>query len=496
MAYYNYERLTALDNSFLVIESPNSQMHVASTGIFEGGPLGAPNGGVDIDRITEYIAARLHRIPRYRQRLAYIPIEQHPVWVDDTHFNLHYHIRHTSLPHPGSERQLKRMVARIKSQELDRGKPLWETWIVEGLEGGRVAMISKTHHCMIDGVSGADLLSVLLSATPEPPTEAVPRWMPRPAPTRLALLRDEALARISGPLGFASRLLRHPTDTLASVRDGLTAVGETLSSGLRMASPTPFNQPIGPHRRFDWTVTDIAAIREIRGHLGGSLNDVVLATVAGAVRRFLERRSVRLTDIDFRVFVPVSLRKPGDHDAVGNRVAAWMVDLPIAERDPRKRLACIHETTEQLKQSKQAAGSEILAEALEWTGPALLGLAMRMAPQGGAFNMVVTNIPGPPHPLYLLGARMLAAYPLVPLSVNQGLGIALFSYAGTLHWGFNADWDIVPDLHDFVADVEAAFAELSEAARTAPAPKRARRRAGAHGIRPDSGAGSVRTGSP
>ncbi len=489
MAHYNYERLTALDNSFLVIEEPNSLMHVASTGIFEAGPLAAPHGGIDIDRITGYIASRLHKIPRYRQRLAYIPIEQHPVWVDDVHFNLHYHIRHTSLPHPGSERQLKRMAARVKSQELDRGKPLWETWIVDGLEGGRFAMISKTHHCMIDGVSGADLLSVLLSATPETPAEEVPRWIPRPAPTPLALLRDEALARISGPLGFASHLLRHPTRTLAGVRDGLAAVGETLSSGLRMASQTPFNQPIGPHRRFDWTVTDIAAIREIRAHLGGSLNDVVLTTVAGAVRRFLERRSVRVTDIDFRVFVPVSLRRPGDRDTLGNRVAGWMVDLPINERDPRKRLARIHETTEQLKQSKQAAGSEILAEVLEWTSPALLGLAMRLAPQGGAFNMVVTNVPGPPRPLYLLGARMLEAYPMVPLGVNQGLGIALFSYAGTLHWGFNADWDVVPDLHDFVADVAAAFAELSEAARTAPPLKRARRQPVAHGIRPGVGAG-------
>jgi diacylglycerol O-acyltransferase len=495
MAHYNYERLTALDNSFLVIEGPNALMHVASTGIFEVGPLVAPHGGVDIDRITDYIASRLHKIPRYRQRLAYIPIEQHPVWVDDAHFNLHYHIRHTSLPHPGNERQLKRMAARIKSQELDRGKPLWETWIVEGLEGGRFAMISKTHHCMIDGVSGADLLSVLLSATPETPVEDVPRWIPRPAPAPLALLRDEAVQRISGPLGFASRLLRHPTTTLADMRDGLAAVGETLSSGFHLASQTPFNQPIGPHRRFDWALTDIAAIREIRGHLGGSLNDVVLATVAGAVRRFLDRRGVRLTDIDFRVFVPVSLRKPDDHDTLGNRVAGWMVDLPIAERNPRKRLARIHETTAQLKESKQADGSEILTEMLEWTGPVLLGLAMRLAAQGGAFNMVVTNVPGPPHPLYLLGARMLEAYPLVPLSVNQGLGIALFSYAGKLHWGFNADWEVVPDLHDFVADVNASFAELSEAARTAPSAKRARRQAVAHGIRPDVGASVARAGS-
>jgi diacylglycerol O-acyltransferase len=493
MAHYNYERLTALDNSFLVIEGPNTLMHVASTGIFELGPLATPHGGVDFERITAYIASRLHKIPRYRQRLAYIPLERHPVWVDDARFNIHYHVRHTCLPHPGSERQLKRLVARIKSEELDRGKPLWETWVVEGLEGGRFAMVSKTHHCMIDGVSGADLLSVLLSPTPETPAEEVPRWIPRPAPAPLALLRDEALERVKAPLGFASRLFSDPASALADVRAGLAAVGETLGSGFRLASQTPFNQPIGPHRRFDWALTDIAAIREIRSYLGGSLNDVVLATVAGAVRRFLERRGLRLADIEFRVFVPVSLRKANDHDTLGNRVAGWMVDLPIAERDPRKRLARIRETTARLKESKQAVGSEILAEALEWTGPAIVRLAMRMAAQAGAFNMVVTNVPGPPHPLYLWGARMLEAYPLVPLSVNQGLGIALFSYAGKLHWGFNADWDVVPDLHDFVADVDAAFAELSEAARTAPPPKRVRRRAAPHGIRPDGdGAGAAR----
>jgi diacylglycerol O-acyltransferase len=354
-------------------------------------------------------------------------------------------------------------------------------------------MVSKTHHCMIDGVSGADLLSVLLSPTPETPAEEVPRWIPRPAPAPLALLRDEALERVKAPLGFASRLFSDPASALADVRAGLAAVGETLGSGFRLASQTPFNQPIGPHRRFDWALTDIAAIREIRSYLGGSLNDVVLATVAGAVRRFLERRGLRLADIEFRVFVPVSLRKANDHDTLGNRVAGWMVDLPIAERDPRKRLARIRETTARLKESKQAVGSEILAEALEWTGPAIVRLAMRMAAQAGAFNMVVTNVPGPPHPLYLWGARMLEAYPLVPLSVNQGLGIALFSYAGKLHWGFNADWDVVPDLHDFVADVDAAFAELSEAARTAPPPKRVRRRAAPHGIRPDGdGAGAAR----
>ena len=235
----------------------------------------------------------------------------------------------------------------------------------------------------------------------------------------------------------------------------------------------------------------MAAIREIRHHLGGSLNDVVLATVAGAVRRFLERRGVHTADIDFRVFVPVSLRGPNERGAFGNRVAGWMVDLPIAEHDPRKRLAQIQETTAHLKGSKQARGSEILGEVLEWTGPGILSLGMRLASQSTTFNMVVTNVPGPPTPLYLLGARMTEVYPLVPLSANQGLGIALFSYAGKLHWGFNADWDVVPDLHDFVADIDASFAELVDAARTAPPPKPARKRTVAHGIRANGAAGAT-----
>lgn len=491
MPHYNYERLTALDNSFLVLEGPNTLMHVAATGIFEAGPLATSDGGVDIERITRHIASRLHKIPRYRQRLAYIPIEQHPVWVDDARFNLHYHVRHTSLPHPGDERRLKRMVARIKSQELDRGKPLWELWIIEGLEGGRFALVTKTHHCMIDGVSGSDLLSTLLSPTPRPDIEEAPRWIPRPAPAPLALLRDEALERVKAPLGFATHLLRDPAGAIAEVRDGLAALGETLGSSLRMASETPFNQPVGPHRRFDWAITDLGAIREVRQRLGGSLNDVVLATVAGAVRRFLERRNVRPADIDFCVFVPVSLRGTSERGAFGNRVAGWMVDLPIGERDPCKRLAQIHETTTHLKESKQARGSEILSEVLEWTGPGILSVAMRLAIQASPFNMVVTNVPGPPTPLYLLGARMLEVYPLVPLSGNQGLGVALFTYAGRLHWGFNADWDVLPDLHDFVADIDASFAELVDAARTAPPPKPGRKRTVAHGIRPNGTAGAT-----
>jgi len=476
MSDYRYERLTALDNSFLVFESTNTPMHVASTAIFEAGPLATADGGIDMDRIEAHIASRLHKIPRYRERLAYIPIEGHPVWIDDECFNLHYHLRHTSLPKPGDERQLKRLSARIMSQQLDRGKPLWETWIVEGLQGNRFAMISKVHHCMIDGVSGVDLLTVTLNPRPDETVAEPVRWIPRPAPSPLALLRDEAIQRLSAPLQVAARLARQPGQVLADVREGIGALAETIGAGMYPTENTPLNQNIGPHRRFDWTSVDFAAIKEIRRHLGGTVNDVVLATAAGAVRRFLERRGLNVRRLGFRVFIPVSLRGAEDQGTLGNRVAGWLVDLPIGERDPRKRLARIVETTAHLKQSKVAHGTELLSEIVEWTGSTLLTVAMRLATQASPFNLVVTNIPGPPEPLYLLGARMLEVYPMVPLFVNLGLGIALFSYAGKIWWGFNADWDIVPDLHDFVTDVNASFTELCSAAGSAQEPVAPRRR--------------------
>lgn len=464
MLHHNYERLSALDNSFLVLERANTPMHVGSTAVFDAAPLLGPGGGVDFERFARHVAARLHLIPRYRQKLAEIPLQERSVWVDDKSFNLHYHLRHTSLPKPGDEHQLKRLCARIMSQALDRGKPLWETWIVEGLEGGRMAMISKVHHCMIDGISGVDLLSVLMSPTAEPPEdEDAPSWTPRPVPSSAVLLRDELVERVTTPAKMLSRLLRNPGDVFTEIRDGLSAISEWIGSGARIASATPFNQPIGPHRQFDWLSMDMSALREVRHGLGGSFNDVVLAIVAGAIRRFLLGRKLSVSELTFRVFVPVSTRTSEQRGALGNRVAGWIVDLPIDEPDARRRLERVSETTAHLKQSQAAHGMEIMTELLEWTGGTVLGLAMRLASQASPFNLVVTNVPGPPTPLYLLGARMLEAYPLVPLFVGQALGVALFSNAGKLFWGFNADWDSLPDLHDLVGAVDASFAELRQA---------------------------------
>jgi WS/DGAT/MGAT family acyltransferase len=478
MRSYAYDRLSFQDNTFLITESPTNHMHIAGTATYDAGPLGRPDGGVDVDRIRDYVASRLHLLPRYRQVLAWTPIEGQPVWVDDEHFNIDYHVRHTSLPRPGDAQQLKRLSGRIMSQQLDRSKPLWEMWIVEGLEGGdRFAVITKVHHCMIDGMSSVDLLEVLLTLAPNDRIEAGPRWLPRPAPRGRDLLWAEAVRRVSMPfdlVGGFRRFLAEAEDPRSDLRTMLRALRDTVWTTLRQVSDTPLNKPIGPHRRFDYLAMDLDAVKAIKNALGGSLNDIVLAVVSGAVTRFLEQRRVNVDLLRFRVMAPVSVRAREERGTLGNRVSAWMVDLPLAERDPIRRLEKISEQTVRLKESKQALGADILSHVVGWTPSTLLSLGGRMVTRALPFNLVVTNVPGPQVPLYLLGARMLDNYGQLPLTDYLGLGIVLFSYAGLLCWGFTADWDLVPDLADFVAGIEASFAELREAAAEAPEGQRMR----------------------
>jgi len=463
-----YDRLTQLDNSFLIYESDRAGMHVASTAIHEAAPLRRDDGVLDIERIREYVLSRLDRIPRYRQHLARTPLEDHPVWVDDPRFNIRYHVRHSRLPAPGTERQLKRTVGRLFSQRLDREKPLWEMWVIEGLEGDRVAVHSKVHHCMVDGVSGAELISELLTAEPveKPPPPAA--WEPRPAPGRLELGLGE-LSRV----GRAPVWLAEALADLASDRNGarhrlaerLRAAGRLVADGAAGTTAAPFNRPVGPYRRVDWLPMPLERIRAVRGAVDCTVNDVVLATSAGAIGRFLARyRGVETDGMHFRVMAPVSVRRPEEQEDLGNRVSAWTVDLPIGERDPLEQLARIHDQTEVLKRSKQALGAEVLTQVTEWTGSGLLSLGSRLMTYGTPFNMVITNVPGPRVPLFMLESPLLEIHPHLPLMGTLALGIALFSYAGTLSWGFSADWDLVPDLHDLVLEIERAFAALCDAA--------------------------------
>lgn len=472
MAYSHYDRLTALDLSFLQYESvdPNVHMHVGAVALFDGAPLLGLDGGIDIDRIRRGIDSALGESPRFRQKLATIPLVESPVWIDDEHFNLQYHVRHTALPQPGSMEKLKALAGRIFSQKLDRGKPMWEFWFVEGLEGGRMALITKAHHAMVDGISGFDLLARIMRMDPDPTIHPRRPWIPRPAPSGASLLRDEAWRRATFPAQLAASGVRSFTSPLASLRqlrslgEGTSAVFEALTANLRPASSTPLNAEIGPFRRFATARFELDAVKEVKRRLGGTVNDVVLACVAGAIGRFLKERGVAVSDLTFKAMIPVSVRRAEERGTESNRVVSVFAELPVAEPDPRRRLAWVTEETRRLKGSRQARGVELFEEFADrvWQG-IFVSLARMMAMQH-SFNVVVTNVPGPRTPAWFLGAPLQEIYPLVPLFVNQCLGIALFSYAGGLHWGLHADWDAVPDLEDIVGWLESDFEILRKAA--------------------------------
>ncbi len=467
-----YQRLSAQDASFIGLEDARCHMHVGGVMLFDAGPLRTPEGGLDIERIRAAIAARLHTVPRFRQRLAFLPYERLPIWVDDDRFRLAYHVRHTALPRPGDERMLKRLVGRIMSQQLDRTRPLWEMWFVEGLADDQFALISKTHHCMIDGVAGADLISVLMDPAPAVEFGPPEPWTPRPHPSGTRLLFDEFRRRLVQPLDLvraAQSAVRHPEQALAKVEESVAALAEAFSPTLSPASLLPINTEVGPSRRFDWMPMRVAEVKAVKQALGGTLNDVVLAIVSGALRRFCLQRAVDPDILSVRALVPVSVRAPAEHGALGNRVTEIIAPLPVHLDDPVARLDAVRITMGGLKESKQALGGEIMTAIAEWTVPNVLVQAVKLGMRSRPYNLTVTNVPGPQIPLYFAGCEMRTTYPVVPLFENVALVVGLFSYNGGLFWGFTADWETVPDLHDFVLAVEEAFAELRDcAARAQP----------------------------
>jgi WS/DGAT/MGAT family acyltransferase len=467
MAYQHYDRLSALDSMFLDLEESHVHMHVGAVALFEAAPLTNADGELEIARIRGAIEAALTNSPRFRQKLVRIPVFEHPVWVDDDRFNLNYHVRHTSLPRSGDIRLLKRLAGRILSQQLDRGKPLWEMWVIEGIEDDRFAIIAKAHHCMVDGISGLDLLSGMMRPDPDPTLEPASSWFPRPAPGRVHLVRDELLHRASWPLSAlrsAGRILSSPREMLAGVEEVAVGFGQVLNAGLRPTLSNPLNPDIGPHRRFDWAALDLAAVKEVKTSLGGTVNDTVLATAAGAIGRFLRKRGIPAQGQAFRAQIPVSLRTQPELQGAGNRIVMLLADLPIHEPDPRERLKRVQQTTKRLKSSRQRAGVEFFEKMSDHTLTSLFLFFARLATWQRSFNVVITNVPGPQFPIYLLGARMQEIYPLVPLAANQALGLALFSYDGRLYWGFNADWDALPDLHELVQGLEVEFELLHKTA--------------------------------
>lgn len=466
MAPWHYDRLSAQDNSFLLMERGNVRMHVASTNICDMGPLRTESGGIDIELVKRATMSIIHLVPRYRQRLFEIPVFDHCVWVDDVHFDIDYHIRHTSLPKPGTLSQLKNLVARVMAQPLDRKRPLWEYWFVEGVGGGdQFAMITKIHHCMIDGSSGVDLANIQFSTSPVPPELEPPeRFRPRPAPRRLELFLDESKRQAGIPLEVVRDFRQFVADTEDLRQEVSTRVGAlTRLFGMgSMADPTPLNGSLGPHRRFEWVSCRLEDLKSMRKGLGCSINDVVLTIATGAVRKYLLAKNVDLDLIQFKVSTPVSVRTEADRGRLGNKVSSWILPLPIQEADPKRQLELIHEQTEELKETNQAIGVQMMNQIQEWTPSTLLSLGARAL--SGPINTIVTNVPGPQIPLYFHGARVRAIYPAVPLMEGMGLGIALTSYAGTMGIGFNTDPDIVPDSGHLVSLFKQSMLDLARAA--------------------------------
>jgi WS/DGAT/MGAT family acyltransferase len=477
-AAMNPDRLTGLDSSFLHLERGPAHMHVASTTVFEGP---AP----DYKDLCEHLDARLHLVPRFRQKLRFVPFGQgRPIWIDDPQFNLGYHVRHTALPAPGSFDQLRIFAARVFSQRLDRSKPVWEMWLVEGVEGGRFALLTKSHHALIDGVSGVDITTVLFDTEAEP--TAPPhgeQWIPRPEPSSAQMLSEALLERATTPaeaVRGARALFRRPRQVLSSIRETVSAAGSFARTGTA-APDSPLNVKIGPYRRFVWVQTDLGELKAIKNEAGGTVNDVVLAAVSGALARFLHGRGHSTDKLELRAMVPISVRSADEHGALGNRVSAYMAPLPLWCNDPVERLRRVSSTMGDLKQSQQAVGASILTELGDFAPPTILSQASRLQSRQRFFNLVVTNVPGPQFPLYLLGRRLEAIYPMVPLAENQSVCFGIMSYDGQVNFGLTADYDAVPDLDALANDLRHSIDELLEASGAKKAKARAKAKKGDKG---------------
>src|SRR4051812_2626227 len=471
MSQHHMDRLTAIDASFLHQEKATSHMHVGAVITFDGPPP-------DVETVTELLRSRLHLVPRYRQKLAFPPAGSgRPLWVDDPDFNLEYHVRQTALPSPGSEEQLFNLASRIFSQQLDRTKPLWELWVVEGLADGGFTLISKTHHAMVDGISGVDIATVLFDLEPVPreiehPDEA---WEPEREPGTVDLLAAGARDVAKRGLGLANRVVQaasHPDRTVGEARVPVEGLGEVVWAGLNPAPPTPLNVEIGPHRRLVGVRHRLEDFKLVKSTFGTTVNDVVLAAVTGALRDWLHSRGVRTEGLELRALVPVSVRTEEERGTGGNRIAAMRGPLPVYIDDPLTRLRTVKEAMDGLKDSKQAVGAEVLAGVQSFAPPTILAQASRLNFSTRLFNLIVTNVPGPQFPLYAYGREMLEIFPVAFLPRSHGLAIAIMSYNGAVNFGLLGDLDALPDIDSVAEAITEELGELVRLAReAAPQPE-------------------------
>ncbi len=478
------EWMSAIDSSFLHVENDSTPMHIGGVSIFAGPPPA-------FEELREMVGGKLGLVPRYRQKVRFVPLGAGtPVWVDDPHFSLDYHLRHTALPAPGSEALLRQMAGRIFSQHLDRNKPLWELWMVEGLDAGRWALLSKVHHCMVDGVAATDLMSVMFSDTTI--GSSVRPWAAAPEPSGLEVLVQTLGRRASpaGQLDALRRALRAPRDTLATLAEMARA---TIAAGpsMRPVASSSLIGPIGPHRRWSWANIRLADIKQVRSAHGGTVNDVVLTLVTNGFRELLLSRGEEVSENDVvRTMVPVSVRRRGERGVYNNRVSAVFAGLPVGRADPIARLASIRAEMDGIKQSKQAVAGDVLTSMSGFAPPLLLALGSRLVTLSPRLNMhtATTNVPGPQQPVQTLGRRMLESYPFVPVVGSIQIVVAIFSYDGGLYFGVTGDYDAAPDIDVLTAGIERGMSDLlaisepvppagERAARSAPAPARPKRRA-------------------
>jgi WS/DGAT/MGAT family acyltransferase len=466
-------RMSFQDASFLHIESDASPMHVGGVSIFEGPP--AP-----FEEVLAMVQAKLPLVPRYRQVVRFVPFGLAlPVWVDDPYFNLGYHVRRTALPDPGGEQELRALVGRVMSQNLDRSKPLWEMWIVEGLGDGQWALLSKVHHCMVDGVATTDLMTVLLDKERDPERLSPDVWAPGPMPGAARLLADAAVDRAANPFAAGERLvgaLRAPRQLASLVKD--TSRGLIGFAGLaRPPARSSLNGPLGPHRRWSWARGRLSDVQQIRSALGGTVNDVVLAAITGGFRELLESRGEPVDRV-LHTLVPVSVRRAGERGTYNNRVSAIFAELPIGIEDPAARLESISAQMAGLKESKQAVAGEVLTSLSGYASPMLLALGARLAsklPQR-TLHTGTTNVPGPQFPLYLARRRMLESFPYIPLFASVRIAVAIFSYDGALSFGVSGDYDTAPDIEVLCRGIERGLDQLLALAHASAAPTAPKKR--------------------
>jgi diacylglycerol O-acyltransferase / wax synthase len=451
------ERLSASDMSSLLAERGPIHVNVGAALILEGDPP-------TLDELLEHVESRLALVPRFRQRVQATPLQiTNPVWVDDPGFDLEWHVRHVALPRPGSTDQLRELVGRVMSTPLDLERPLWRLYLVEGLEGGHHAYISKTHHALVDGVSAVDVGTIMLDPNPEGTEMPIPeeRWDPDVPSPELLFVRA-ATDRISTPMRAARKAalgaLSMPRETAGRVmRTAESFAG--LAAGGPTAPRTFLNEEIGGDRRVAFVRTELDALKQARGETGSTVNDVILAVATGGLRRLFERRGEAVPD-QLVALVPMSIRRSDEHLELGNRIATLMVALPLSEPDPAERLRLVHAETTRVKESEQARAASLVIEATGWTPPTINRVLADVISRQLNWNLVVSNVPGPQMPFYLLGRRMVEVYPVVPLSPQQhALSIGVVSYDGGVFFGITADRNLFADIDEVAADLEAALAE-------------------------------------